>query len=60
MPFVKLLSFSTNILVKLTRLGNNQEEKVSREEIKMLAQAGQADGTINAEELEMIKGAIPT
>ncbi|MBZ5750778.1 hemolysin family protein [Metabacillus rhizolycopersici] len=56
MPFVKLLSFSTNILVKLTRLGNNQEEKVSREEIKMLAQAGQADGTINAEELEMIKG----
>lgn len=56
MPFVKLLSFSTSILVKLTRLGNNQEEKVSREEIKMLAQAGQADGTINAEELEMIKG----
>lgn len=55
MPFVKLLSFSTNLMVKMTGIGNNQEaEKVSREEIMLLAQAGQADGTINAKELEMI------
>lgn len=57
LPFVKLLSFSTNLVVKVTGVGNNQAaEKVSREEIKLLAQAGQADGTINAKELEMING----
>lgn len=57
LPFVKLLSFSTNLVVKITGIGNDQEaEKVSREEIKLLAQAGQEDGTINAKELEMING----
>lgn len=60
LPFVKLLSFSTNLVVKLTGLGEQQEgeKKVSREEIRLLAQAGQADGTINAKELEMINGVI--
>lgn len=57
LPFVKLLSFSTNFVANLTGLGNPpEEEKVSREEIKWLAQAGQEDGTINAKELEMING----
>ncbi|WP_077307011.1 hemolysin family protein [Terribacillus halophilus] len=57
MPFVKFLSFSTNMLVKITRVGNNAEaEKVSREEIKLLAQTGQEEGILNADEFGMIKG----
>lgn len=59
LPFVKLLSFSTNLVVKLTGFGDQQQEgenKVSREEIRLLAQAGQADGTINKKEWEMING----
>lgn len=57
MPFVKFLSFSTNMLVKITRVGNDAEaEKVSREEIKLLAQTGQEEGILNADEFGMIKG----
>ncbi|QXE01212.1 hemolysin family protein [Terribacillus sp. DMT04] len=57
MPFVKFLSFSTNMLVKITRVGNDAEaEKVSREEIKLLAQTGQEEGILNEDELGMIKG----
>lgn len=57
MPFVKFLSFSTNVLVKITRVGNDAEaEKVSREEIKLMAQTGQQEGILNADELGMIKG----
>lgn len=57
MPFVKFLSFSTNVLVKITRVGNDAEaEKVSREEIKLLAQTGQEEGILNADEFGMIKG----
>lgn len=57
MPFVKFLSFSTNVLVKITRVGNDAEaEKVSREEIKLLAQTGQEEGILNADEFDMIKG----
>ncbi|MEC0301831.1 hemolysin family protein [Terribacillus saccharophilus] len=57
MPFVKFLSFSTNVLVKITRVGSDAEaEKVSREEIKLLAQTGQQEGILNAEEFGMIKG----
>jgi putative hemolysin len=57
MPFVKFLSFSTNVLVKITRVGSDAEaEKVSREEIKLLAQTGQQEGILNADEFGMIKG----
>ncbi|MCM3225395.1 hemolysin family protein [Terribacillus saccharophilus] len=57
MPFVKFLSFSTNVLVKITRVGSDAEaEKVSREEIKLLAQTGQQEGILNADEFDMIKG----
>lgn len=54
-PFVKLLSFSTNVLIKLS--GMNQEdleEKVSREEIRSLVEAGEEHGVINEIEKEMI------
>lgn len=54
-PFVKLLSASTNILVRLFGLEiDGLDEKVSREEIKSLVEVGQENGVINETEKEMI------
>lgn len=56
-PFVKLLSFSTNILAKLTRIERNHTNEItSREEIQLLTQTGEDDGSINPDELGMIRG----
>lgn len=55
LPFIKLLSISTNILIKLTGMDiENLEEKVSKEEIKSLVEVGQEHGVINETEKEMI------
>lgn len=54
-PFVKLLSASTNILVRITGLGEDGlEEKVSKAEIRSLVEVGQEHGVINETEKEMI------
>ncbi|GAA0727363.1 hemolysin family protein [Clostridium malenominatum] len=54
-PFVKLLSASTNILIRLFGFdGEGLDEKVSKEEIKSLVEAGQEHGVINETEKEMI------
>ncbi len=54
-PFVKLLSFSTNLLIKITGIDSSDlEEKVSREEIRSLVEVGQEHGAINETEREMI------
>lgn len=54
-PFVKLLSASTNFLVRLTGLDSEDlEEKVSKEEIRSLVEVGQEHGVINETEKEMI------
>lgn len=54
-PFVKLLSFSTNILLRLVGMDSiDLEEKVSREEIRSLVDAGQENGVINETEKHMI------
>ncbi|WP_238882064.1 hemolysin family protein [Clostridium sp. YIM B02551] len=54
-PFVKLLSVSTNVLLRITGLNSNDlEEKVSKEEIKSLVEVGQEHGVINETEKEMI------
>lgn len=54
-PFIKLLSASTNVLVKMTGIDDDDlEEKVSREEIKSLVEVGQVNGVINEIEKEMI------
>lgn len=54
-PFVKLLTFSTNFLVRITGLNkDNLEEKVSKEEIKSLVEVGQEHGVINQTEKDMI------
>lgn len=56
-PFVKLLSGSTNILVKISGIKtDNLEEEVSKEEIKSLIEVGQEQGVINETEKEMIEG----
>jgi putative hemolysin len=56
MPFVKLLSGSTNLLVRITGFQiDNLEEKVSKEEIKSLIEVGQEHGVINETEKEMIE-----
>lgn len=54
-PFIKLLSMSTNILIKLVGLKKEGlDEKVSKDEIKSMVEVGQEHGVINETEREMI------
>lgn len=54
-PFVKLLSASTNILVRIAGLDKDSlDEKVSKEEIKSFVEVGREHGVINDTETEMI------
>lgn len=58
LPFVLFLSFSTNLLAKITR---TETVKVSgqtnaRDEMKILAESGREDGSIRPAELDMIRG----
>lgn len=56
-PFVKILSLSTSLLVKLVGLDKDGlEEKVTKEEIRSLVETGEEHGTINESEKEMIEG----
>ncbi|WP_105616515.1 hemolysin family protein [Vallitalea okinawensis] len=55
MPFVKLLSASTNLLLKVFRLDQgNMDQKVSEEEIRLLIEVGREHGVINQIEKQMI------
>lgn len=54
LPFVKLLTFSTNIISKLFGVTGEEEEEVSEEEIKMMVDVGEEKGTIEKGEKEMI------
>ena len=53
-PFVKLLTFSTNIISKIFGVDENTEETVTEEEIKIMIDAGQEKGTIDEEAKELI------
>ena len=53
-PFVKFLTFSTNIVSKLFGVSSNEEETVTEEEIRMMVDVGKEKGTIDQEESEMI------
>lgn len=56
-PFVKLLSISTNLLLRITGIKDSKlEEKISREEIRSLVEVGQEQGAINKIEKDMING----
>ena len=54
-PFIKLLSVSTKMVLRLLRLKTeDQEEAVTEEEIKALLKAGNENGIFDDEEREMI------
>ena len=53
-PFVKFLTFSTNIISKIFGVSDAEEETVTEEEIRMMVDVGKEKGTINKEESEMI------
>lgn len=53
-PFVKLLTSVTNAISKLFGVGENEEEIVTEEEIKMMIDQGEEKGTIKEEEKELI------
>ena len=59
LPFIKLLSFSTNLVLKILGVNlENIEEKVSEEEIKSLIEVGQRHGVFNETEKEMITSVL--
>lgn len=53
-PFVKFLTFSTNVISKLFGVSETEEETVTEEEIRMMVDVGEEKGTIDKEEREMI------
>ena len=53
-PFVKFLTFSTNIVSKVFGVSENEEETVTEEEIRMMVDVGEEKGTIDEEEKTMI------
>ncbi len=53
-PFVKFLTFSTNIVSKLFGVSGNEEEAVTEEEIRMMVDVGREKGTIDKQESQMI------
>ena len=53
-PFVKFLTFSTNVISKLFGVSEIEEETVTEEEIRMMVDVGEEKGAIDKEEKEMI------
>ena len=53
-PFVKLLTFSTNVISKIFGVKENEEEIVTEEEIKMMIDEGEEKGTKDQEEKELL------
>ena len=58
-PFVKFLTFSTNVVLTVLKMKeDNIEEKVSKEELRSLVEVGREHGIINEVEKEMIENII--
>lgn len=58
-PFIKLLSVSTNIILRILGFKiDNVEEQVSEEEIKSLLEVGQIHGVFNKTEKDMITSVL--
>lgn len=53
-PFVKILTWSTNLISKLFGVSESDEEIVTEEEIKMMVDEGEEKGTIEKGEKELI------
>ena len=58
-PFIKLLTFATNLVTKPFGITEGSTEEIlSREEIKSLVREGQVHGVLNEKEQEMINSVI--
>ncbi|MDF2586270.1 MAG: hypothetical protein K0S41_111 [Anaerocolumna sp.] len=58
-PFIRLLTFSTNLVMKAFGSKKDElEDILSREEIKSLVEEGQVNGVLNQNEKEMINSII--
>lgn len=58
-PFIWLLTFSVGLLKKLTPLDfTMKEEKLTREQMKVLLSSSHSDGAIDADELDMMRGVL--
>ena len=56
-PFIKILSLSTSLFMKILQLDNEElEEKVTKEELKSLIEEGKENGALDESEQEMIEG----
>lgn len=53
-PFVKFLTITTNAISKLFGVEESDEEIVTEEEIKMMIEQGEENGTIQEEEKELL------
>lgn len=54
-PFIKILSFSTKLVLRIFGMHDeNVEESLSREEIRSMVNSGQENGVFNETETEMI------
>ena len=53
-PFVKLLTWSTNFVSKIFHVGEQEEEIVTEEEIKMMVDQGEEKGSIEETEKQLI------
>ena len=53
-PFVKFLTFSTNVVSKIFGVTGEEEENVTEEEIRMMIDVGEEKGAIEEQEKEMI------
>lgn len=53
-PFVKLLTWSTNLVSKIFGVGEQEDEIVTEEEIKMMVNQGEEKGSIEENEKELI------
>jgi putative hemolysin len=52
-PFVKLLSFSTNLIVKILRIKDNGSEKISEEELLFMLKTAGKQGILQKEESQV-------
>ena len=57
-PFVWVLSVSTNMIIKLFRLGSGSETTVTEEEIKAMIAQGTTEGVIDETEQELLESII--
>lgn len=55
LPFIKLLSGSVNLILRIMRIDpNERDDNVTEEEIKLMVNEGQEQGTIDDDESELI------